>query len=40
MAWDLPDTTTQEHLFAAGCAACFVTIEFVARQHKKDVKGR
>jgi len=36
----LPDTTTPEHLFAAGYAACFGgAIEFLARQHKKDVKG-
>jgi Ohr subfamily peroxiredoxin len=36
----LPDTTTPEHLFAAGYAPCFGgAIEFVARQHKKDVKG-
>jgi osmotically inducible protein OsmC len=36
----LPDTTTPEHLFAAGYAGCFGgAIEFVARQHKKDVKG-
>jgi Ohr subfamily peroxiredoxin len=36
----LPDTTTPEHLFAAGYAACFGgAIEFVARQHHKDVKG-
>jgi lipoyl-dependent peroxiredoxin len=36
----LPDTTTPEHLFAAGYAACFGgAIEFVARQHRKDVKG-
>jgi osmotically inducible protein OsmC len=36
----LPNTTTPEHLFAAGYAACFGgAIEFVARQHKKDVKG-
>jgi Ohr subfamily peroxiredoxin len=36
----LPDTTTPEHLFAAGYAACFGgAVEFVARQHKKDVKG-
>src|SRR5690349_5868289 len=35
-----PNTTTPEHLFAAGYAACFGgAIEFVARQHKKDVKG-
>ena len=36
----LPDTTTPEHLFAAGYAAYFGgAIEFVARQHKKDVGG-
>jgi lipoyl-dependent peroxiredoxin len=36
----LPNTTTPEHLFAAGYAACFGgAIEFAARQHKKDVKG-
>ena len=36
----LPDTTTPEHLFAAGYAACFGgALEFVARQHRKDVKG-
>ena len=36
----LPNTTTPEHLFPAGYAACFGgAIEFVARQHKKDVKG-
>jgi Ohr subfamily peroxiredoxin len=36
----LPNTTTPEHLFAAGYAGCFGgAIEFVARQHKKDVKG-
>jgi osmotically inducible protein OsmC len=36
----LPDTTTPEHLFAAGYAACFGgAVEFAARQHKKDVKG-
>ena len=36
----LPDTTTPEHLFAAGYAACFGgAMEFVADQHKKDVKG-
>ncbi|SRR5579885_534555 len=30
-------TTTPEHLFAAGYAACFGgAIDFVARQHKKD----
>ena len=34
----LPDTTTPEHLFAAGYAACFGgALEFVANQHKKDV---
>lgn len=34
----LPDTTTPEHLFAAGYAACFGgALEFVAKQHKKDV---
>ena len=32
-----PGTTTPEHLFAAGYAACFGgAIDFVARQHKKD----
>jgi lipoyl-dependent peroxiredoxin len=36
----LPDTTTPEHLFAAGYAACFGgALEFVASQAKKDVKG-
>jgi len=36
----LPDTTTPEHLFAAGYAACFSgALEFIASQHKKDVKG-
>lgn len=36
----LPDTTTPEHLFAAGYAACFGgALEFVASQHKKNVKG-
>ena len=36
----LPDTTTPEHLFAAGYAACFGgALEFVAKQHGKDVKG-
>jgi Ohr subfamily peroxiredoxin len=36
----LAGTTTPEHLFAAGYAACFGgALEFVARQHKKDVKG-
>jgi osmotically inducible protein OsmC len=32
-----PATTTPEHLFAAGYAACFGgAIDFVAKQHKKD----
>jgi lipoyl-dependent peroxiredoxin len=32
-----PDTTTPEHLFAAGYAACFGgALDFVAKQHKKD----
>jgi lipoyl-dependent peroxiredoxin len=36
----LPNTTTPEHLFAAGYAACFGgAVEFVAHQHKKNVKG-
>lgn len=36
----LPHTTTPEHLFAAGYAACFGgAMEFVAKQHKKDVAG-
>ncbi len=36
----LPNTTTPEHLFAAGYAACFGgALEFVASQHKQDVKG-
>jgi lipoyl-dependent peroxiredoxin len=36
----LPNTTTPEHLFAVGYAACFGgALEFVASQHKKDVKG-
>lgn len=36
----LPDTTTPEHLFAAGYAACFGgALEFVASQHKKNVSG-
>jgi lipoyl-dependent peroxiredoxin len=36
----LPDTTTPEHLFAAGYAACFGgALEFVASQKKQDVKG-
>src|SRR5882762_5329968 len=33
----LPNTTTPEHLFAAGYAACFGgALEFVARQNKRD----
>lgn len=36
----LPDTTTPEHLFAAGYAACFGgALEFVSKQHKKDAAG-
>jgi lipoyl-dependent peroxiredoxin len=36
----LPGTTTPEHLFAAGYAACFGgALEFVAHQHKKRVAG-
>jgi Ohr subfamily peroxiredoxin len=36
----LPNTTTPEHLFAAGYAACFGgALEFVAKQHRKDVNG-
>ncbi len=36
----LPNTTTPEHLFAAGYAACFGgALEFVAGQHKKTVAG-
>jgi Ohr subfamily peroxiredoxin len=36
----LPDTTTPEHLFAAGYAACFGgALEFVASQAKKSVAG-
>ncbi|MCR3901199.1 organic hydroperoxide resistance protein, partial [Klebsiella variicola] len=32
-----PQTTTPEHLFAAGYAACFGgALDFVAKQHKKD----
>lgn len=34
----LPGTTTPEHLFAAGYAACFGgALEFVAQKQKKDV---
>ncbi len=36
----LPNTTTPEHLFAAGYAACFGgALEFVSKQHKKDASG-
>ena len=36
----LPNTTTPEHLFAAGYAACFGgAMEFVASQKKKNVAG-
>ena len=32
-----PGTTTPEHLFAAGYAACFGgALDYVAKQHKKD----
>ena len=32
-----PDTTTPEHLFAAGYAACFGgALDYVGKQHKKD----
>ena len=32
-----PDTTTPEHLFAAGYAACFGgALDFIAKKHKKD----
>jgi lipoyl-dependent peroxiredoxin len=35
-----PHTTTPEHLFAAGYAACFGgALDFVAKQHKKDAAG-
>lgn len=33
-------TTTPEHLFAAGYAACFGgALDFIAKQHKKDATG-
>lgn len=36
----LPGTTTPEHLFAAGYAACFGgAVEFLASQKKLDAKG-
>src|SRR6201993_4732173 len=32
-----PDTTTPEHLFAAGYAACFGgALDYAAKQHKQD----
>ena len=35
-----PDTTTPEHLFAAGYAACFGgALDFVAKKQKKDATG-
>jgi lipoyl-dependent peroxiredoxin len=35
-----PNTTTPEHLFATGYAACFGgALDFVASQHKKNAKG-
>ena len=35
-----PGTTTPEHLFAAGYAACFGgAIDFVAKSHKKNAAG-
>lgn len=35
-----PGTTTPEHLFAAGYAACFSgALDFIAGQHKKDAKN-
>ena len=35
-----PDTTTPEHLFAAGYAACYGgAFDFVGRQHKKDASN-
>jgi Ohr subfamily peroxiredoxin len=35
-----PGTTTPEHLFASGYAACFGgALDFVAKQHKKDATG-
>ncbi len=36
----LPNTTTPEHLFAAGYAACFGgALDFVAKQAKQDATG-
>lgn len=35
-----PGTTTPEHLFAAGYAACFGgALDFIAKQHKKNAAG-
>ena len=35
-----PGTTTPEHLFAAGYAACFGgALDFVGKQHKKNASG-
>lgn len=35
-----PNTTTPEHLFAAGYAACFGgALDFIAKQHKKNAAG-
>ena len=35
-----PGTTTPEHLFAAGYAACFGgAVDFIARSHKKNAAG-
>jgi Ohr subfamily peroxiredoxin len=35
-----PNTTTPEHLFAAGYAACFGgALDYVAKQHKKEAAG-
>jgi lipoyl-dependent peroxiredoxin len=35
-----PGTTTPEHLFAAGYAACFGgALDYVAKQHKKNAQG-
>ena len=35
-----PNTTTPEHLFAAGYAACFGgALDYVAKQHKQDATG-
>src|SRR6476469_7069855 len=35
-----PGTTTPEHLFATGYAACFGgALDYVAKQHKKDAAG-